>query len=199
MSAIGIEAKPHQDDRFSQYLPKGIYHGNGATAPHINRFCAEPALQGLPARLKHGIIHIKKNRPGRGEYRHFQAGIFRTDGFQILAYQSSDLLGILIRNHPQRNFCNRKGGDNSFHTLPFIAAGDAVWFEGGTGPNPFEGGKTRLSEDFSHPGFSHQIPVPAVQPTYIFFFPIGQRPDILVKAGNQDAAVRTDTTGNEPG
>ena len=80
-------------------------------------------------------------------------------------------------------------GEDGFGAGALIAGGQAVDFEGGAGPFAFEGGEAGFAEEFFHAQFGGVLGIIVGEGFPHVALVFGEREDVIIEAGDGDAAV----------
>ncbi len=125
---------------------------------------------------------------------------FEPDGGGAVFHQgfaegAGDFGGILIGHEAKGQFGAGPGRDDGFTAVTLVTTGEAVDFEGGAGGPAFGGGEAALAKK---PGDAEEFLIGVVGPGQageMAFFVGRERDDVVVEAGDVNAAIMIDEPG----
>ena len=178
---------------------EGLHDGDAATFADEDRFRVKgDAERGLGGEAVFGIWIGDVGLAVVAGF-HLDLDAWRAMPFEVAFDLFHNVFRQLVGDEPEGQFHKRLSRQDGLRALALVAAADAVHLGGRARPGALGGGVTGLPEETGRAGDGEEIRIAhAGQRGPHLMFPIFQRPDLIVKSLDGDAAVERVKAGNEP-
>ena len=162
---------------------------DGAAFAHQDRLAAKRQFQCAQRRPRLAALRRNQIRLRAVAGLNLQPHRRRADFFEIIADDFADFRRTLVRHEAAGDFRARHGGHDGLAAVALIAAGQAVDFKRRTRAAAFHRRETALAGQFRNAEKFLQLALGNRVTRGLLPFQFRERRDVVIKAGNRDAAM----------